>query len=226
METSPTQVTSQKLEDILRFGANKVVGVYSDFRRVFFERQMMEVGLTDLFILGAQSRANDRYLDFLLEWGTKESETGYDFWATTNNNLQLPSYQGPKHRIYFQAKVAKQHKINIGQGLSKTELYAEFLFMSTKKENGIIYMNYQLALLVSWANENKGEAYYVVYDSDRVYWFNAQHLLLFFFLTPELPGDGSGDVAWCRRAWKALCKNTFSEARDLVYRPRPENLAN
>ncbi|KAF4472271.1 hypothetical protein FALBO_827 [Fusarium albosuccineum] len=194
-------VNNVDLDKILQAGANKVVQSYTSFRTIFPKRSMMEVGLTDTFMMGAQAYAAAYHLDASLDWYTQENITGCDFGITVNQNQQ----NGPKD-IYFQAKVAKRDKLGI--------IYADFLYESTRKIGRQTVLNYQNILLADYAKANNAEAYYVIFDANQVYWVNALYLKNYFDKTPAQAGQS--DTLWCIKAWQKLAYTTFLDAKNKI----------
>ncbi|KAK1230245.1 hypothetical protein PQX77_006673 [Marasmius sp. AFHP31] len=212
----------QHLNVVLQAGVDDVVHVYSAFCRAFGpQRLMMEVGLTDLFMLGAKRCIDTHGQNVLLEWYTQENTTGCDFAATVLYKKQVGGAMEledniAQYHIFFQAKVAQRDRAD--------RPYADFLYESSKTVDKQKFQNYQNILLYNWAQQHNGEAYYVIYASDGVYWVNAAHLKTFFL--NAVPKPEPGRAAWsnvelCVMAWQALAKKSFLDARHSSYNPKP-----
>ncbi|KAG7055338.1 hypothetical protein JMJ77_0007799 [Colletotrichum scovillei] len=94
-------VSPDELIMMLSAGSKAVTTAYQSFRSVFRERSMMEIGLTDTFIMHAQVLFSSEGKDAFFEWSNNENVTGCDFAVTVN------SHQTNGYGILFQAKVAK-----------------------------------------------------------------------------------------------------------------------
>ncbi|KAG7074783.1 hypothetical protein JMJ76_0011253 [Colletotrichum scovillei] len=116
-------VSPDELIMMLSAGSKAVTTAYQSFRSVFRERSMMEIGLTDTFIMHAQVLFSSEGKDAFFEWSNNENVTGCDFAVTVN------SHQTNGYGILFQGLSAK----TIGR--VKVQEYQNILLANYAKKN-------------------------------------------------------------------------------------------
>ncbi|KXH49591.1 hypothetical protein CNYM01_05905 [Colletotrichum nymphaeae SA-01] len=186
----------EELNIILSAGSNAVTNAYQLFRLVFPGRSMMEIGLTDTFLMQAQAVASAHGKDAFFEWTNNENITGSDFMVQVNQ-----SQMKDKCNVLFQAKVAKT---------AEGGTYADFFYESAKTIGRVKVWDYQNILLANYAKKNGCEAYYVIYDVKEVRWVNVFALAKWF---DENDKEKMTNVKYLIDAFKALAKTSFLEAR-------------
>ncbi|KAK1543170.1 hypothetical protein CPAR01_03803 [Colletotrichum paranaense] len=195
-------VSLQELSMLLSAGSEAVTNAYQQFRLVFQERSMMEIGLTDTFLMQAQTVASGNGKDAFFEWSNNENVTGCDFAVTVNSHQTNGPHQTNGYSILFQAKVAKT---------AEGGTYADFFYESAKTIGRVKVQEYQNILLANYAKKNKFEAYYVIYDVKEVRWVNVFALARWFDQTDKTKMT---NVDYLIDAFKALAKTSFLEARE------------
>ncbi|KAK1469205.1 hypothetical protein CMEL01_00972 [Colletotrichum melonis] len=194
-------VSDDELITILSAGSEAVTNAYQQFRLVFQERSMMEIGLTDTFLMQAQWVASGNGKDAFFEWSNNENATGCDFAVTVNSHQTNGPHQTNGYSILFQAKVAKT---------AKGGTYADFFYESAKTIGRVKVEEYQNILLANYAEKNKFEAYYVIYDVNEVWWVDV------FALAERFDKNNKGkmtNVNYLIETFKALAKTSIREAR-------------
>ncbi|KXH44479.1 hypothetical protein CSIM01_08765 [Colletotrichum simmondsii] len=194
-------VSPQELNMMLSAGSEAVTSAYKQFRLVFRERSMMEIGLTDTFLMQAQTVASGHGKDAFFEWSNNENVTGCDFAVTVNSHQTNESQQTNGYSILFQAKVAKT---------AEGGTYADFFYESAKTIGRVKVWDYQNILLANYAKKNGFEAYYVIYDVKEVRWVNVFALATWF---DENDKEKMTNVNYLIKTFNALAKTSFTEAR-------------
>ncbi|KAK1530988.1 uncharacterized protein CCOS01_06091 [Colletotrichum costaricense] len=189
-------VEDNELITMLSAGSKAVTNAYQRFRGVFPKRSMMEIGLTDTFIMHAQMEYSSQGKDAFFEWSNNENETGCDFMVKVNQ-----SQVGNKRVMLFQAKVAKT---------TEDGTYADFFYESAKTIGRVKVQDYQNILLAKYAKENGFEAYYVIYDVKEVWWVDVFALAEWFDKNDKAKMT---NVNYLIETFKALAKTSILEAR-------------
>ncbi|KLO89409.1 uncharacterized protein LW93_1468 [Fusarium fujikuroi] len=184
-----TSVTDQDLNSILSAGSNAVQDIYKRFGTYFPGQKMREVGLTDIFMVIAQEKAENENKNVKFGRSYNENTTGSDFEVMVNGG----------YRVFFQAKIGKK--------LGK-ETYSDFLYESKRTVNGQTILEYQNLLLAEYAKQQGAHAYYVIYDEKAVWWINATALGNWLGKS----GVTGSNNEICLAAFKELAKTSYLDA--------------